>query len=64
MAALRAHTPAERNQREILREGPEILENAAKSCKPLAAALDTWKDVSFNYASTDTPDYLPTATPA
>ncbi len=62
--ALEAIILARNEGREILREGPEILENAAKSCKPLAAALDTWKDVSFNYASTDTPDYLPTATPA
>jgi ribulose-bisphosphate carboxylase large chain len=31
---------------------------------PLAQALDTWKDVSFNYASTDTPDFVPTATAA
>ena len=28
----------------------------------LAQALDTWKDVSFNYASTDTPDFVATPT--
>ena len=33
-------------------------------CKPLAQALDTWKDVSFNYASTDTPDFVATPTAA
>jgi len=27
-----------------------------------AQALDTWKDVSFNYTSTDTPDFAVTAT--
>ena len=27
---------------------------------PLAQALDTWKDVAFNYASTDTSDYAVT----
>ena len=30
--------------------------------KPLQAALDTWKDISFNYESTDTADFVPTAT--
>jgi ribulose-bisphosphate carboxylase large chain len=37
-------------------EGPQILEDAAKSCKPLARALDIWKDITFNYESTDMPD--------
>ena len=48
--------------RDYLREGPQILEAAAKTCKPLKAALDTWKDISFNYESTDTADFVPTAT--
>jgi ribulose-bisphosphate carboxylase large chain len=48
--------------RDIFNEGPQILEAAAKSCTPLKAALDTWKNISFNYESTDTPDYVPTAT--
>ena len=39
-----------------------MLRAAAKWCKPLEAALETWKDVSFNYTSTDTPDFVPTAT--
>ena len=29
-------------------------------CAPLRAALDVWKDVTFDYASTDTPDFVPT----
>ena len=33
-----------------------------RRCAPLRQALDTWKDVTFNYASTDTPDFVPTAT--
>ncbi len=41
-------------------EGPEILEKAAQWCGPLRAALEVWKDVNFNYASTDTPDAIPT----
>ena len=47
-----------------LAEGPEILAAAARWCSPLKAALDVWKDVSFNYESTDTADFLPTATAA
>ena len=27
-----------------------------------AQALEIWKDVTFDYASTDTPDFVPTAT--
>jgi len=46
--------------RDYLAEGPEILEKAAKWCRPLRTALELWKDVSFNYASTDMPDATPT----
>ena len=45
-------------------EGPDILVAAARHCRPLRAALDTWGDVTFDYTSTDTPDYVPTATAA
>jgi ribulose-bisphosphate carboxylase large chain len=48
--------------RDIAREGPAILEAAAKHCLPLRQALEIWKDVTFDYASTDTPDFVPTAT--
>jgi ribulose-bisphosphate carboxylase large chain len=50
--------------RDTLAEGQRILEEAARNCTPLKQALDTWKDVTFNYASTDTPDFVPTATAA
>ena len=46
--------------RDILVEGPEILRTAARFCTPLQQALDTWGDISFNYASTDTSDYAVT----
>jgi ribulose-bisphosphate carboxylase large chain len=46
--------------RDIKTEGPQILQKAALFCTPLKQALDTWKDVSFNYASTDTSDYAVT----
>ena len=60
--ALEAMILARNEGRDVASEGPEILAQAARSCRPLAAALDTWKDVSFNYTSTDTSDYV--ATPA
>jgi ribulose-bisphosphate carboxylase large chain len=41
-------------------EGPEILRTAAKTCKPLDAALATWGSITFDYASTDTSDFVPT----
>jgi ribulose-bisphosphate carboxylase large chain len=47
-----------------VKEGPEILREAAQHCLPLKQALDTWGDVTFNYTSTDTPDFVPTATAA
>jgi ribulose-bisphosphate carboxylase large chain len=60
--ALEAMVLARNEGRDYFREGPQILEAAAKTCKPLKAALDTWKDISFNYESTDTADFVPTAT--
>ena len=48
--------------RDIAREGPQILDAAARWCAPLAQALGIWKDVTFDYTSTDTPDYAVTPT--
>jgi ribulose-bisphosphate carboxylase large chain len=62
--ALEAMIKARNEGRDIWTEGPAILEEAARWCSPLRAALATWKDVTFNYQSTDTSDFLPTATPA
>ncbi|MCF1505784.1 MULTISPECIES: form I ribulose bisphosphate carboxylase large subunit [Afifella] len=62
--ALEAMVLARNEGRDIVNEGPEILQTAAKTCQPLQQALETWKDVTFNYASTDTPDFVPTATAA
>jgi ribulose-bisphosphate carboxylase large chain len=50
--ALEAMILAHNEGRDYLHEGPEILAKAA---------LDVWKDVTFNYESTDMPDYAPTA---
>ena len=45
---------------DYVHEGPTILAEAAKSCTPLRQALDVWGDVTFNYASTDQLDFVPT----
>src|SRR5262245_14540520 len=62
--ALEAMVLARNEGRDYLREGPQILEQAARSCLPLKQALEIWKDVTFNYASTDSPDFVPVATAA
>ena len=62
--ALEAMVLARNEGRDIWREGPSILADAARHCTPLRAALDTWGEVTFDYASTDTPDFVPTPTAA
>ena len=62
--ALEVMIKARNEGRDIWNEGPQILAEAARWCSPLRAALDTWKDVTFNYQSTDTADFVPTATMA
>jgi len=46
--------------RDYYQEGPDILEKAAKGCPELDAALQVWKDITFDFESTDTPDVLTT----
>ncbi len=58
--ALEAIVQARNEGRDYLAEGPDILRDAARWCSPLAKALDIWKDVTFDYASTDTPDVVAT----
>jgi ribulose-bisphosphate carboxylase large chain len=43
-------------------EGLDILEKAVKGCFELNAALQVWKDVTFDFESTDTPDVVVTPT--
>jgi ribulose-bisphosphate carboxylase large chain len=62
--ALEVMIKARNEGRDIWDEGLEILAAAAKWCSPLRASLETWKDVTFNYQSTDTADFVPTATTA
>ena len=61
--ALEAMVLARNEGRDIWNEGPDILSAAARGCRPLQAALDTWGDITFDYTSTDTPDFVPTPTP-
>jgi ribulose-bisphosphate carboxylase large chain len=55
--ALEAMVLAKNEGRNYLEEGPQILKDASKGCKPLQVALDLWKSITFDYASTDTLDY-------
>ena len=55
--ALESMILAKNEGRNFLEEGPEILKTASKDCRPLQVALDLWKAITFNYASTDTLDY-------
>ena len=59
--ALEAMVKARNEGVDIRTEGPGVLRRAARWCKPLEAALDTWGNISFNYTSTDTSDFVPTA---
>jgi len=60
--ALEAMVLARNEGRNYIEEGPQILRDTAKMCGPLQTALDLWKDISFNYASTDTADFAETPT--
>lgn len=54
--AVEAMIQARNAGRDYLNEGPEILAKAARWSPALRKALEVWKDVSFNFESTDTPD--------
>jgi ribulose-bisphosphate carboxylase large chain len=62
--ALESMILARNEGRNYVEEGPQILKAAAKDCRPLQVALDLWKAITFNYASTDTLDYETTPTKA
>ena len=58
--ALEAMVLARNSGKDFLERGETVLQDAAKACSPLQTALDLWKDITFNYVSTDTPDYSET----
>jgi ribulose-bisphosphate carboxylase large chain len=60
--AVEAMIQARNEGRDYFEEGPDILARAAKGCPELDAALEIWKDITFDFASTDTPDLVATPT--
>jgi len=60
--ALESMILAKNEGRNYIKEGPQILKEASKECRPLQTALDLWKSITFEYASTDTMDYEATPT--
>jgi ribulose-bisphosphate carboxylase large chain len=60
--AVESMIQARNEGRDFYREGPDILVKAARGCPELNAALEVWKDITFNYTSTDTADVVVTPT--
>jgi ribulose-bisphosphate carboxylase large chain len=60
--AVEAMIQARNEGRDFYEEGPDILARAARGCPQLQSALEVWRDVTFDYESTDTPDVLVTPT--
>ena len=60
--AVEAMIMARNEGRDYYSEGPDILIEAAKGCPELDAALEVWKDITFDFESTDTPDTVATPT--
>jgi ribulose-bisphosphate carboxylase large chain len=54
--AVEAIVQARNDGRDYLLEGPAILARAARWSPALRNALEVWKDVAFNFESTDVPD--------
>src|SRR6266508_821278 len=61
--AVEAMIKARNEGRDYLREGPDILKAAGRHSPELAAALDVWGEVTYEYESTDIPDVTETPTP-
>jgi len=61
--AVEAIIQARNEGRDYFDEGPDILKEAGKRSPELAAALEVWSDVTFEFESTDSPDVETTSTP-
>ena len=59
--ALEAMILARNEGRDICTKGRRSLPRRRRPARRCKSALEIWKDVTFNYESTDTPDYVPTA---
>src|SRR6516225_5929499 len=60
--AVEAMIQARNEGRDFLNEGPEILAKAARWSRELREALEVWKDVTYDFQSTDVPDAIATLT--
>jgi len=60
--AVEAMIQARNEGRDYLVEGPDILARAARWSPALRQALETWKDITFEFESTDVPDAVATPT--
>jgi ribulose-bisphosphate carboxylase large chain len=58
--AVEAMIQARNEGRDYLNEGPDILARAARWSPSLRKALEVWKDITFDFESTDVPDAVPT----
>ena len=62
--AVEAMIQARNEGRDFLRRGPGHPRRARPGAVPSStAALEVWKDITFEYTSTDTPDVVVTPTP-
>jgi ribulose-bisphosphate carboxylase large chain len=57
--ALEAMVLARNEGVDIMEEGKSVLKAAGNWCYPLKMALATWSDTTFDFESTDTPDFTP-----
>jgi ribulose-bisphosphate carboxylase large chain len=62
--AVEAMILARNEGKDYFSEGPDILIDAAKGCPELDAALEVWRDITFDFTSTDTADVTVTPTTA
>jgi ribulose-bisphosphate carboxylase large chain len=62
--AVEARIQARNEGRDFLHEGSDILAAAARRSPELQSALEVWKDITFEFESTDTPDLVVTPTAA
>ena len=58
--AVEAMIQARNEGRDYLNEGPDILAKAAQWSPSLRKALEIWKDITFDFQSTDVPDAVVT----
>ena len=58
--AVEAMIQARNEGRDYLNEGPDILARAAQWSPSLRKALEIWKDITFDFQSTDVPDAVVT----